>query len=301
MQGRSGDRVIWVIWSVQGELVSAGRSSRWQGGLIDGRVLAVFTGTFQVCNFSLHGRYGVTCANSGRLRSLSFHILTGGRQTPRRTHCCGESFRLRPLNQGMDAHLEGVARTFAEQVAKDALHRRKETHGAIKCAADFHCEIEDLVDLVEVLDDIERKSQRQFCFEEREGCKHRMIKVTVGKHIYQCVRCNKRSNCGEVPGTCYGLQWVHAKCNSEADAKSWWRGCFIGGHLLQTVVDGDKVRALLRCRRCAGWTTPWAWQASENHCQPTDPSVARQVRKLQQGINLDAMSAGLMLLEEGCQ
>ena len=48
MQGRSGDRVIWVIWSVQGKLVSAGRSSRWQGGLIDGRVLAVFTGTFQV-------------------------------------------------------------------------------------------------------------------------------------------------------------------------------------------------------------------------------------------------------------
>ena len=95
----------------------------------------------------------------------------------------------------MDAHLEGVACKFAEQVAKDALHRRKETYGAIKCAADFHCEIEDLVDLVEVLDEMERKSQRQFCFEECQGRKHRMIKVTVGKNIYQCVRCNKRSNC----------------------------------------------------------------------------------------------------------
>ena len=177
----------------------AGRSSRWQGCLIDGRVLIVFTVTFQVCNFFIAWTVW-SHLSQFRRRPLEKSQFPYPHWWGARLHggptAVGNHVVCAPLNQEMDAHVEGVACTFAVQVAKDALHSHKETHGALKCAADIHCENEGLVDLVEFLDEMERKSQRQLCFEECEVCKHRRSKSQWAKNIYQCVRCNKRSNFG---------------------------------------------------------------------------------------------------------
>ena len=51
---------------------------------------------------------------------------------------------------------------------------------------------------------------------------------------------------------CYGLQWVNEHGNREADHKHW-KDRFFGGHLLQRIVDVDKVRTLIWCRKCTGW------------------------------------------------
>ena len=112
---------------------------------------------------------------------------------------------------GRGAELDGAE--VAQVVAKGALERRRETCAAIRYAAEFHCKAGDLVDFEEGT--------------ENEG------EALSG------------NACGKVQGTCFGLQWVHANCNSESDAESRrWRARYMRGHLLQRMVKVHYVRGL---------------------------------------------------------
>ena len=73
---------------------------------------------------------------------------------------------------------------FAEHVVKRAEKVRKQMYTAIKYAATFHCEVEDLVDMEEITEEMEHKPKRRFDLEGKEGFKHRMVKAAVGKNIY---------------------------------------------------------------------------------------------------------------------
>ena len=61
-----------------------------------------------------------------------------------------------------------------------------------------------------------------------------------------------------------------------------WKDRFIGRHLLQRIVDVNKVRTLIWCRR----------KSLKNPCSPMDPRVAHELRKLERRIRLGRISEG---------
>ena len=93
------------------------------------------------------------------------------------------------------------------------------------------------MDLEQVAEERMQKRERQFRVKKWFGFRHGMIQATVDKIRRQCIGCNKRSICSEVPSNFYGSNEVYAKCNSEADAKSQWSGRHMAGHVLQNIFD----------------------------------------------------------------
>ena len=108
-------------------------------------------------------------------------------------------------------------------------------YAAIRYASEFHCEIEDLVDLEGITEDLKQRPKRQFCFNEGVRFKHVMVKTTVGKYssisVLDAIR-------------------VHAYRNGEAKAKSRWSGRFMGDLLFQSSC-GEKVWARVWCARAS--------------------------------------------------
>ena len=64
--------------------------------------------------------------------------------------------------------------------------------------------------------------------------------------------------------------------------KNWWKDRVFGGQLLQRIVGVDNVRTLIWCRR----------KGLKNQCKPMDPSVAHELRMLEQRIRLSRISEG---------
>ena len=81
------------------------------------------------------------------------------------------------------------------------------------------------------------------------------VKAKEGDKLFQSLGCSTINIYGETVGRCYGLQRVQANRDRDAATTHKWKDRFKGGHYLQHMVVVDKVRALVCCRKCAGWAT----------------------------------------------
>ena len=109
--------------------------------------------------------------------------------------CCADEFaKSGALQDGAE---------FAEEVAKGADKVRKQINVAIKYAATFHCEVENLVAMEEITEEMKQKPKWRLHLTESEGLKHRMVKAAEDKKLYQCLgKCNKRHIYNKVLGVC---------------------------------------------------------------------------------------------------
>ena len=84
----------------------------------------------------------------------------------------------------------------------------------------------------------------------------------------QCIRCGKTSLYNKVSEVCMGLKWVSENRNRDIDNMHCWRDRFMGGSYLQRVVDVEKDRTLIWCRKSTGWTTSSRLvKRLRNHCK----------------------------------
>ena len=80
---------------------------------------------------------------------------------------------------------------------------KKKVCAAIRCAATFHNEVEELVDVEEVCQEDKNNLSGFFGFKETEGRKHRMVRaVRKVKKKLQCLMCGMRSLYDRVLGVC---------------------------------------------------------------------------------------------------
>ena len=90
--------------------------------------------------------------------------------------------------------------------------------------------------------------------QKKEGYKHRVVQATVGKKTVLVLEM-QYENDNLWARSVLWPQVGQRESNRKADNNHRWKDGFMGGHHLQRIVDWDKVRTLIWCRTCAGWTT----------------------------------------------